>query len=369
MHGPHHLQVSRVVNGTSSVHGLESTVEDRQILLLQIRRPFDGFVLVDVFDDSVHLFPAVSQPPQSLRNGLIDDLEQAASDQLLVFHQGDVRLHPRGVAVHHEPDGSGRCQHRHLGILIAIFLSLGQSIAPATPDGLVEILRQSGCGQLGSGILVFANHPQHRFAIEGELGEGLQIVGNPGRGVVGLSVHEGRHGTGVGSAGLAVVGKPQCHEQGSQVGIAQPQRPEEVAVVGNCGGRIAGVVDDDLLGGDHHLHRVFEPLDIQTAVFLPEFHQVQRRQIAGGVIQEHIFTAGVGGVDSIGGGAGMPVVDGGVKLNAGVAANVGGFRHHSKQVPAAVILHNLTSGHRSGAPFPVFDHRPHELVCDSYAVV
>ena len=142
-----------------------------------------------------------------------------------------------------------------------------------------------------------------------------------------------------------------------------------MAVVGNCGGRIAGVVDDDLLGGDHHLHRVFEPLDIQTAVFLPEFHQVQGRQIAGGVIQEHILAAGVGSVDTVSGGAGMPVVDRGVELNAGVAANVSGFGHHSQQIAGAVLIHDLTGGHRSSAPFPVFDHCLHELVGDPYAVV
>ena len=38
---------------------------------------------------------------------MIDDLEQAAADELFVFDQRNIGLDPGGVAVHHKGDGAG----------------------------------------------------------------------------------------------------------------------------------------------------------------------------------------------------------------------------------------------------------------------
>ena len=53
--------------------------------------------------------------------------------------------------------------------------------------------------------------------------------------------------------------------------------------------------------------------------------QVDARQIAGAVVHKHVFRAGVAGVDPPAGGTSVPAVDGGVKLDAGIAANPGGL--------------------------------------------
>ena len=84
---------------------------------------FNGLVLVDVLDDRLDLLFGVSQLVQSHRYGLIDNFHQPAAYQLLVFDECNVRLHTSCVAVHHEPDGAGRCQYRCLSVAIAMLLA------------------------------------------------------------------------------------------------------------------------------------------------------------------------------------------------------------------------------------------------------
>ena len=55
LHGGHHLQVAHVVNGARALRRLEGAVEDRQMLLLECGRAFDGAGGVDVADDGVGL--------------------------------------------------------------------------------------------------------------------------------------------------------------------------------------------------------------------------------------------------------------------------------------------------------------------------
>jgi hypothetical protein len=52
-------------------------------------------------------FGVVAQATQRFGHGLVDDLEQAAADQLLVFHKRDVRLDARCVTVHHKGNRAG----------------------------------------------------------------------------------------------------------------------------------------------------------------------------------------------------------------------------------------------------------------------
>jgi hypothetical protein len=81
------------------------------------RRPaLDRLALVDVRDDLLDLVGRVAEAPKRRRDRLVDDLEEALADQLLVLDQRDVRLHAGRVAIHHESDRSSRREHGHLGI-------------------------------------------------------------------------------------------------------------------------------------------------------------------------------------------------------------------------------------------------------------
>ena len=112
---------------------------------------------------------------------------------------------------------------------------------------------------------------------------------------------------------------------------------------------------------------MFERLDVEGTVFLAEGHQVQRGQIAGRVVQEHILRAGVRRVDPPRLRAGVPLVDRAVELHARIGAGPGrvgdivpqvarldGLGHRSvnavDQVPVASGLHRLDElvGHAHG---------------------
>ena len=86
------------------------------------------------------------------------------------------------------------------------------------------------------------------------------------------------------------------------------------------------------------------------AVLALELHQVQRGEIAGGVVEEHVFGAGIGGVDRLGAFAGVPFLDGAVVLHAGIAADPGAF---GDLVAAACAASFFSSG------LPVVTERVH----------
>ena len=103
-----------------------------------------------------------------------------------------------------------------------------------------------------------------------------------------------------------------------------------MAVAHDRFGGIAGVVDQDFLRGDQDVYGVAIGFDVECAV-RRELQQIQAGQVAGGVVQEHVFAARVAGVDAGGVLAGVPAVDCGVVLHAGVAAVPGGFGNFAEQ--------------------------------------
>src|SRR5437588_9600835 len=88
---------------------------------------------------------------------------------------------------------------------------------------------------------------------------------------------------------------------------------------------IARVVDQDLLRGNKYPDRSLESFDVKCAVDRFELQKIERRQIAGGIIQEQIFTAWIGGILSAGRFTGVPLMDRGIELHPRIPANVGAF--------------------------------------------
>ncbi len=138
LRGGHHAQVSGVVNGARALGRLEGAVEDRQVLVLDGGRAFDGSGGVDVADDGVGLVAGVAEFEQRRRDGVVDDLDHAAANQLLVLHQREVGLDAGGVAVHHEADGAGGREHGDLRVAVSELLAVGESFVPGGCAGLVE---------------------------------------------------------------------------------------------------------------------------------------------------------------------------------------------------------------------------------------
>jgi len=72
----------------------------------------------------------------------------------------------------------------------------------------------------------------------------------------------------------------------------RPSGPVRVAVLLDRRRRITGVVDEDLLRRDERADRRLVPDDVELAVRLDEFHQVDRREVARRVVQEHVLEHG-----------------------------------------------------------------------------
>ena len=95
------------MNRSHPVRRFERAVKNRQVLRFQSGSSLDGSSVVHVFDYGLHLRIVVSEFSQSRRDGIVDDLDRAAADQLLVLHQSQIGLDAGRIAIHHEADGSG----------------------------------------------------------------------------------------------------------------------------------------------------------------------------------------------------------------------------------------------------------------------
>ena len=187
--------------------------------------------------------------------------------------------------------------------------------------------------------------------------------------LVSVAGHDGRDGSGQSAACVGIVRQTVAHDERAEIGVAEAQRAKDVRVLRNPLGRIARVVHDDFLRGDVNAHRGLETFDIERAVVALELHQVQRGQIAGGVVEEHVFAARVGGMNRLGAFAGVPFLNRAVVLHTGIAANPRPFGHFVEQPAGVLLLQRLAGGHGARPPVLALDRGLHELVADAHGEV
>ena len=112
-----------------------------------------------------------------------------------------------------------------------------------------------------------------------------------------------------------------------------------------------------------------ERIDIELSVLTEEPDEIQRRQIAGGVVEEHVLGTRIGGVDATVRGAGMPLVDGVVVLEAGVGALPGGEGDIVPEFCRRDLSRNLTVGAVDERPISVDLEGAKEGIGDADAIV
>src|SRR6202521_4173176 len=218
-------------------------------------------------------------------------------------------------------------------------------------------------------LAVLLHHAQHRFAVLGELTERSLDLGHARR----LGERPARHDRGEraceSAALLGVIGEAHRHQERAEVGVAKAQGAKRLRVLADRGSGVRGVGDDDLLAGEADVDRVPVPLDVELAVFCLELHQVERQQVACGVVQEHELRARVGRVDAARVGDHVPVLDGGVELQARVAADPGRFGDLPPQVASLVAVDDPTVDDGFRLPLLVAVDRSHEIVAHADGVV
>ena len=171
---------------------------------------------------------------------------------------------------------------------------------------------------------VVSHHPEHLPAIVRKAREGTVVLGQLRRHRVGGRGHQRGDATADGDGLVGVVGHPAHHEVGAQVGVAQTQGPVLVAQLRDVLARELRHQDRHLEGDRPQPARVADGVDVELArlgtVLDDVLHEVDRREVAGRVVQEHVLRARVARVDATVGRARVPVVDGRVELQPGVGA-------------------------------------------------
>ena len=143
------------------------------------------------------------------------------------------------------------------------------------------------------GAAMVAHDAQHVGGVAVVVGEGAELAGHLGRGRIGDAGHDRGERAADGAALGGVVGDAGGHQQAADIGVAEAER---AVLVGELG---------DLLRRElRHHHRDFEhdgPQadgvlvggDVERAVGVAEGQQVERGEVAGRVVEEHVFRARV----------------------------------------------------------------------------
>ena len=291
-----------------------------------------------VADDVVDLAVGVAEPMQGAGHRLVDDLEVAAAGELLELDQREVGLDAGRVAVHDQADRAGRGDHGDLGVAVAVLLAELQGLVPSAAGRVEQVARADprvdahrrgvellvlGLADRVGGPAMVADDPEHRLAVVGEAGEGPVLGRELGRGRVAGPGHHGGHGPADRDRFVGVIRHAADHEVGAEVGVAEPERAEGEAELGDLAARELRHQHRDLEHDRPQPAGVTDRLDVELAVLVDELHQVQRGQVAGRVVEEHVLGAGVARVDPTALRAGVPVVDRGVELQARVGAAPG----------------------------------------------
>ena len=100
-----------------------------------------------------------------------------------------------------------------------------------------------------------------------------------------------------------------------------------------------------------------------------ELQQVQRSQVAGRVVQEHIFRARVGGADFARADAGVPIIDGGVELDARISRSPGSMANLVPQLTGFQGFENLAIGAANEVPITVLFNGSEEFIGHTHRVV
>ena len=346
-------------------------------------RVADAAVTDGIGHDLFDLGRTIAQLFEGGWHRVVDDLEIAASGQFLELHQRKVWLDPRGVAIHHQTDGACGRDHRDLSVAVAVLFSQTQRLVPRG-HGQID---QSGIGAVGviqrhrlggqslvaiggavSGVAMVADDAQHVRAVALVAVKGPQLARHFGRGGIGHAGHDRGQCSTHGAPLIAVIAQTHVHQKAADIGIAQPQRAELIGQL------------RDLLGGElrhHHadlqrhgpqpcgMHVVF---NLELAV-LVEGQQVHGCQIAGRVIQEHVFRAGVRPTDRAIFRAGVPVIDRVMVLDAWIGAGPCGVTDIFPQIACLDRLRDRSVGAADQFPIGVILDGFQESIGDTDRVV
>ncbi|CAB4947429.1 unannotated protein [freshwater metagenome] len=327
-------------------------------------------LLGDVLDDRLDGLLGVAEAAQRTRDGLVDDLHRSAADELLELHEGEVRLDPGGVAIHHEADGAGGRQHGGLCVAPPVLRPHLVAVFPGLVRKLEDIAVQACDRTNGVGSRrVLAHDALVGIGIAGVALVSAHDASDLRGALVGRTGHQARDGSSQCASTITVIGQARGHEQCTQVGESDPELAVLARGVGDRLRREVREADGDIHRGDDQLDGLGEIDGVEGVVILEELEQVQTREVARGVVQAHVLRARVGRGDASGLGVGVPVIDGVVVLDAGIGALPRGLADLLEQSAGIDGLDDLVRGTGTEAELTAILDGAHEVVGDTHRVV
>ena len=187
---PHHPDVAHVVDRAGTVDRAERAVKNRQVLRLEARCTFNGFLLIEVLDDGVDLPWLIAQALQRARDGLVDDLQHAAADQPLVLDERDVRLDAGRIAIEHKSNRAGRGDHRDLRVAHPVRFAVLDGGIPRARRGVQKGGRHQPMVDLIGLGAVLAQDAHLGIPITPEPLVGPELLRDLSRDFIGVAAHE-----------------------------------------------------------------------------------------------------------------------------------------------------------------------------------
>ena len=220
------------------------------------------------------------------------------------------------------------------------------------------------------GAAMVAHDTQHVLAVRRKAREGAELAGHLGRGAIGDAGHDGGQRAGQRPALGAVIGNAHGHQEAADIGVAEAER---AVLVGEFGNLARGELGHQHRDFEHHRPQAAEvliALHVEPAgVGVVELQQVGRGQVAGRVVEEHVFRARVGRPDRACRGAGVPVVHRRVEMQARIGGRPGGMADLFPELAGFEGLHRLAGDAGDQVPVAVGLHGAQEVVLQGHRIV
>ena len=156
--------------------------------------------------------------------------------------------------------------------------------------------------------------------------------------LIGVAGHDGGNGASQSAAFVGIVGQTVAHDERAQIGVTEAEGAEDVRILGDVLGRVAGVVHQDFLRGDENADGGLEAFDIELPSSRLNFIKLSEARLQAVLLMKDVFRAGIGGVNRLGAFAGVPLLDGAVVLQAGIAAGPGAVGNFMEQLGGILLF-------------------------------
>ena len=215
-----------------------------------------------------------------------------------------------------------------------------------------------------------AHHAQHVVPVFGVAWKRSKLLGHFGRRCIGHTGHDGRECTTNGAAFMAVIGNAIGHQQSADVGKAQAEGTVFITLLGDFLRRELRHENRDFQNHGPQANAVLVSGHIKLCgIRIAELQEIERGKVTGRVIKEHVFRAGVRCADFARCGAGVPVIDGGVILNAGIGRGPCGLANLVPKIARLQGLGDLVGHAGIQVPRTIGFNGAQELVGHTHRVV